>query len=92
MQQWIINSSKEEEQKLRDNLDLFLNIYKKRIKKTAKIYVLSEYQDEEIEQSKALIAILKTWDRDIQGKIVNDINIYKTDSLTTPPKFCLFAR
>ena len=39
--------------------------------------MLSEYQDGEIEQSKAIIAILKTWNKDIQKKVINDINLYK---------------
>ena len=77
LQQWKIKPSKEEDKELREKLGLFLNSYGKRIKKTAKIYVLSEYQDGEIEQSKAIIAILKTWNKDIQKKVINDINLYK---------------
>jgi ElaB/YqjD/DUF883 family membrane-anchored ribosome-binding protein len=77
LHQWKIKPSKEEYEELREKLSLFLNSYRKRIKKTAKIYVLSEHQDGEIEQSKAIIEILKTWDKEIQKKVINDINLYK---------------
>ena len=77
LQQWKVKPSKEEDKELREKLSLFLNSYKKRTKKTAKIYVLSEYQDGEIEQSKALITILKTWDKDTQKKVISDIKIYE---------------
>ena len=77
LKKWKITPSKEQDKELKEKLCLFLDRYQKRIKTTAKVYILSENQDGEIEQSKALITILKTWDKDTQKKVISDINIYE---------------
>lgn len=76
LRQWKITPSKEDLPELIDNLNRFLNNYRKRMKKTANIYLLSEDPYGETEESKAIIAILKTWDKDIQKKVIKNMQIY----------------
>lgn len=77
LKQWKVEPDEEQLIELRHNLNIFLSRYGKKTKTTANIYLLSNSsQKGEIEESKALITILKTWDKEIQKKVIADIQIY----------------
>ncbi|MBI0165774.1 MULTISPECIES: hypothetical protein [Snodgrassella] len=76
LKQWKSTPTKEELEELTDNINSFLDIYGKHLKKNAAIYLLNKSQQEELEQSKAFITILKTWDKRIQKKVIQDIQTY----------------